>query len=133
MWLFSTAASLFVAAPVALTATWQVPRGTKISRNILLKSIFRLFRKIYSSERKFVTLYVNVQPSWSACSTLTLHSQVPRVTQVMHVSPTMPPPTVKKESLWARPLYAIVQATSRVSFVSLTGGVQVLTSLMRTA
>ena len=54
MWLFSAAASLFVAAPVALTATWQVPRGTKISRNILLKSIFRLFREIYSSERKIV-------------------------------------------------------------------------------
>ena len=56
MWLFSAAASLFVAAPVALTATWQVPRGTKISRNISLKSIFRLFREIYSSERKIVTL-----------------------------------------------------------------------------
>ena len=56
MWLFSAAASLFVAAPVALTATWQVPRGTKISRNISLKSIFRLFREIYFSERKIVTL-----------------------------------------------------------------------------
>ena len=56
MWLFSAAASLFVAAPVALTATWQVPRGTKISRNISLKSIFRLFCEIYSSERKIVTL-----------------------------------------------------------------------------
>ena len=56
MWLFSAAASLFVAAPVALTATWQVPRGTKISRNISLKSIFRLFREIYSSEREIVTL-----------------------------------------------------------------------------
>ena len=61
MWLFSAAASLFVAAPVALTATWQVPRGTKISRNISLKSIFRLFREIYSSERKIVTLGVLVQ------------------------------------------------------------------------
>ena len=56
MWLFSAAASLFVAAPVMLTATWQVPRGTKILRNISLKSIFRLFREIYSSERKIVTL-----------------------------------------------------------------------------
>ena len=56
MWLFTAAGSLFVAAPVALTATWQVPRGTKISQNISLKSIFRLFRKIYSSERKIVTL-----------------------------------------------------------------------------
>ena len=56
MWLFSAAASLFVAAPVALTATWQVPRGTKISRNISLKSIFRLFREIYFSEQKIVTL-----------------------------------------------------------------------------
>ena len=56
MWLFSAAASLFVAAPVALAATWQVPRGTKTSRNISLKSIFRLFREIYSSERKIVTL-----------------------------------------------------------------------------
>ena len=56
MWLFSAAASLFVAAPVALTATWQVPCGMKISRNISLKSIFRLFRKIYSTERKIVTL-----------------------------------------------------------------------------
>ena len=56
MWLFSAAASLFVAAPAALTATWQVPRGTKISRNISLKSIFRLFREIYSSEQKIVTL-----------------------------------------------------------------------------
>ena len=58
MWLFSAAASLFVAAPVALTATWQVPRGTKISRNISLKSIFRLFREIYFSERKIVTLHI---------------------------------------------------------------------------
>ena len=63
MWLFSAAASLFVAAPVALTATWQVPRGTKISRNISLKSIFRLFREIYSSERKIVTLSVQ---AWAA-------------------------------------------------------------------
>ena len=56
MWLFSAAASLFVAAPVALTAMWQVPRGTKISWNISLKSIFRLFRKMFSSEWKTVTL-----------------------------------------------------------------------------
>ena len=63
MWLFSAAASLFVAAPVALTATWQVPRGTKISRNISLKSIFRLFREIYSSEQKIVTLGLGPSPS----------------------------------------------------------------------
>ena len=36
---------------------WRLlPRGTKISRNISFKSIFRLFREIYSSERKIVTL-----------------------------------------------------------------------------
>ena len=64
--MFSAAASLFVAAPVALTATWQVPRGTKISRNISLKSIFRLFREIYSSERKIVTLYGSVLV-WQIC------------------------------------------------------------------
>ena len=77
MWLFSAAASLFVAAPVALTATWQVPRGTKISRNISLKSIFRLFREIYSSERKIVTL------EWSNKLVMqlpgALQSQVPSV------------------------------------------------------
>ena len=56
MLLFSAAASLFVAAPVALTATWQVPHGTKISRNISVKSIFRLFCEIYFSEQKIVTL-----------------------------------------------------------------------------
>ena len=68
MWLFSVAASLFVAAPVALTATWQVPRGTKILQNISLESISHLFRKIYSSERKIVTLM--------RCLNLVLHTQL---------------------------------------------------------
>ena len=49
-----------------------------------------------------------------------------------HVSPIMPPPAVKKGNLWAKPLYMMIQATSKVSFVSLTGGVLVVTSLMRT-
>ena len=55
------------------------------------------------------------------------------VTQRMHVSPTILPPIVNKENLWAKPLYMMVQAVSRVYFNSLTGCVLVVTSLMRTA
>ena len=85
MWLFSAAASLFVAAPVALTATWQVPRGTKISRNISLKSIFRLFREIYSSERKIVTLPVHCITLWVLQGTQTIHVVLKRRFSARHL------------------------------------------------
>ena len=68
MWLFSAAASLFMATPVALTATWQVPCGTKISRNLSLKSIFCLFREIYSSEREIVSLTALMSDIWTSAA-----------------------------------------------------------------
>ena len=96
MWLFSAAASLFVAAPVALTAMWQVPRGTKISRNISLKSIFRLFREIYFSERKIVTLPVSnilLYPTNYQLPARNLQAQAVSGTYTSHIKAPVAPET----------------------------------------